>query len=102
MGDNIKVTLNKDENDIQTVEAEGGAVVISPSDTGERRAEANTMTYKSETGLAVLTGEVKILKNNLLKGDVAEIDTLPARAPSNHSKKDSVLAVYLIQHNERG
>lgn len=88
MGDNIKVTLNQDENDIQTVEAEGGAVVISPSDTGERRAEATTMTYKSKTGLAVLTGDVKILENNnLLKGDVAEIDTITGTSTIKSLKK---------------
>ena len=88
MGESIKVILNNEGNDIETVDAEGGAVVISPSEAGERRAEALTMTYSSKTGLAVLTGNVKILENNnLLKGDVAEIDTITGTSTIKSLKK---------------
>ena len=77
LGDAITVTLNAEESDIDTVLAQGNAVVISPSETGERRAEAQEMNYSRATGLAIMTGAV-ILKdnNNIMTGDRAEIDTV--------------------------
>ena len=76
-GNVITVVITKDEGDIKTVTAQGKALVISLSENGEHRADADKMFYTNSDGLAILTGNVKVQNgNNILTGDRAEIDTV--------------------------
>ena len=63
-------------------------MVISPSKNGDRRAEASNMSYTRETGLAILTGNVKLMdKNNIMTGDRAEIDTVTGTSTMSSTTK---------------
>ncbi len=76
-GDHIVVVLNTDESDIETVTATGKTKVFNPSVSGQQQAEADAMVYTNATGIAVLTGNVRVKdNNNIMTGNRAEIDTI--------------------------
>ena len=69
--------ITDDESNVETVTSEGGAVVVSPPESGQRRAEADKMVYTEADGMAIMTGNVRIEDaSNMLTGDRAEINTI--------------------------
>ncbi len=76
-GDEIIIVLTNDEGDIEIVTATGQATVLSPAEDGGQQAYAEKMVYTRATGIAVLTGDVRVEdNNNILTGNRAEIDTI--------------------------
>ena len=86
-GNIITIVITQDEGDIETVTADGNALVTSQSDTGQQRAVADTMVYTRTDGIAVLTGNVEIEDgNNLLTGDRAEVNTITGTSTMSSSQ----------------
>ncbi len=80
-GDSITATLNPEENDIINIVATGNAEIFSPPTDGVpnsvKVAYADTMTYQHATGIAILTGNVRLEENeNVITGARAEINVI--------------------------
>ncbi len=80
-GDSITANLNPEENDIINIVATGNAEIFSPSTDdvpdSVKAAYADTMIYQHTTGIAILTGNVRLEENeNVITGARAEINVI--------------------------
>lgn len=74
-GDKIIATLNETEDDVVSATATGNAEVHSNENGKVRQAFADNITYTHETGIAVLTGNVRLVDGgNIMTGDKANVD----------------------------
>jgi lipopolysaccharide export system protein LptA len=76
-GDIIIATLNEREDDVETITANANTELHNPNVSGVTEAFADSMVYRNETGIAVLSGGVTIKDgDNIITGQKAEIDTI--------------------------